>query len=301
MKLFWDKHSSGRKFNLNTFRNTKNHNIFANWSPYERGLTFHNFLINHYVNQNKLEFIKFKQKINNLNIGNPPHILFDEKFYISYDDCLSFEEISFLKKNFKTRKKTNIIEIGPGYGRTVECILKNFDVNQYFLVDYKNILTLTKKYLKKVLNKNLYEKIVFCDFENFNFKKNFFLKNYNIKNFDLFLNSDSFHEIEKDIIKKYLNFFSTICNKFFIKNAIAKYKVQDLVNHLSKKDVPSYNKNLGLRTEIINIFDSKKIKFQSLAYLKSYNPFKNKKKTKVFSMLSKIYPTCMLALFVKVN
>ena len=299
MTLFWDKQSSGLKFNLSTFRNTKEHNLFATWSPYQRGLLYYNFLINYYVNQNKSEFIKFKKTINNLNIGNPPHILFNEKFYISYDDCLSFEEIFFLKKKIQNKKKLKIIEIGPGYGRTVECILKNFNVSHYLLVDYKNILLHTKIYLKKVLDKKFYDKIIFCEFENFNFKKNFFEDNFNLKNFDLFINSDSFHEIEKSIIIKYLNFFSPICNKFFIKNAVAKYRPQDLINHQSKKDIPIYNKKLGLRSEIINIFDSKKIKFQSKMYLKDYNPFKYKKKTKVFSMLSKIYPTCMLALFVK--
>jgi putative sugar O-methyltransferase len=296
VKLFWKKHSSNRNFKLNTFRNTKKHNIFSSWSPYDRGLLFHNFLINYYVNQNKTEFIKFKKNINNLNLGKPPHILLDNKYHISYDDCVSFEEISFLKKNIR-KKKLNIIEIGPGYGRSVEYILKNFDVGKYFLLDYGSILILTKKYLKKVLSKSLYKKIIFCDFEIFNFKKNFFLDKHGLKNFDLFFNSNSFHEIEKKIIKKYLNFFSSICNKFFIKNAMAKYKIQDLVNHLSRKDVPSFNKNLGLCSEVINIFDSKKVNFQSKAYLKKYNPYKSK--AKVFSKLSEVYPSCVLALFVK--
>jgi len=297
MKPFWQNHSSNRKFNLKTFRNTKNHNIFANWNPYLRGLTYYNFLINFYVNQNKKEFIKFKKTINNLNIGNPPCVFYNNKHFISYDDCLSFEEISFLKKYIKKKKNLNIIEIGPGYGRSVECIIKNFNVNKYVLVDYKNILILTKKYLKKVLSNDDYKKIIFCDFENFSFIKNFFLKNYNITSFDLFFNSDSFHEIEKKIIKKYLKYFATICDNFFIKNAIAKYKIQDLVLHLSKKNVPKFNLNLGLNSEIINIFDNRKIKFQSNKYLKRYNPFNHT--AKVYSKLSEIYPTTLLALFRK--
>ena len=302
MKLFWDNYSSDRKFNLDVFRDTKTHNIwFANWSPYQRGLTFYNFLINYYVNQNKLPFIKFKKNLNNLNIGNPPHIFFNEKFYISYDDCVSFEEIFFLKKYIKTKKKINVIEIGPGYGRTVECVLKNFNVNQYFCIDYKNVLTLTKRYLKKVLRKNLFNKIIFCEFENFNFKKNFFINNYNVGQFDLLINSNSFHEIEPNVVKKYLNFFNSVCDNFFIKNAIAKYKPKDLIDHLSKKGVPKYNKKLGLCFETINIFDSEKIKIQSQKYLKRYNPFKYNKNNKVYSMLSDIYPSCMLALFVKKN
>lgn len=86
-----DKKSSNRKFSINNFRNSKNHNIFANWSPYQRGLVYYNFLINYYVNQNKSEFIKFKKNLNNDNIGNSPDLFLNEKYYITYDDCLSFE------------------------------------------------------------------------------------------------------------------------------------------------------------------------------------------------------------------
>ncbi len=72
--MFWDKKSSNRKFSINNFRNSKNHNIFANWSPYQRDLVYYNFLINNYVNQNKSEFIKFKKNLNNDNIDNSPHL-----------------------------------------------------------------------------------------------------------------------------------------------------------------------------------------------------------------------------------
>ena len=117
----------------------------------------------------------------------------------------------------------------------------------------------------------------------------------------MLINSDSFHEIEPNVVNKYLNFFNPICDNFFIKNAIAKYKPKDLIDHLSKKGVPKFNKKLGLCFETINIFDSKKIKIQSQKYLKKYNPFKYNKNIKVYSMLAEIYPSCMLALFVNKN
>tara|TARA_A100001015_G_C14944746_1_gene694139 strand:- start:283 stop:1182 length:900 start_codon:yes stop_codon:yes gene_type:complete len=296
MKLFWEKYSFNRKYNLNTFRNTKNHNIFANWNPYTRGLTYHNFLINFYVNLNKKKFINFKKKINNLNIGNAPCILYDNKYHISYDDCVSFEEIKFLKKNFNVNKKLNIIEVGPGYGRSVEYLIKNYKVNKYVIIDYKNILSLTRKYLRKTLAYRDYKKIIFCNFEDFQFKKDFFKKKYIVEKFDLFINSDSFHEIEKIIIKKYLRYFSSICEVFFIKNAIAKYKIKDLVNHLSYQNIPKFNKNLGLNNEIINIFDNNKIQIQIQRYLKRYNPYK--KKVNVVYQLSEIYPSTILSLYI---
>lgn len=297
MSLFWEKQSNNRKFDLKTFRNTKNHNIFASWSPYTRGLTFHNFLINYYVNNNKKKFLKFKKSINNLNIGNPPSILYENRFNVTYDDCVSFEELNFLSNIFKNKKLDFIIEVGPGYGRMAETIIKNFKVQKYFVIDYKNILILTKKYLSKVLEKKDFKKIIFLNFENFLFKKDFFKKEYNIKKFDLFFNSDSFHEIEKKIIKKYLNYFSTISNYFFIKNAVGKYKPKDLINHLTNIEVPKNIKTLGLCNEEINIFDKKKLIDQSKKFLIRYNPYKNSKK--IDSKFSEIYQSTLLSIFKK--
>lgn len=297
MSLFWEKQSSNRKFDLKTFRNTKNHNIFASWSPYTRGLTFHNFLINYYVNNNKKKFLKFKKSINNLNIGNPPSIFYENKFNVTYDDCVSFEELNFLSNIFKNKKLNFIMEVGPGYGRMAETIIKNFKVQKYFVIDYKNILILTKKYLLRVLKKKDFKKIIFLNFENFLFKKDFFKNEYNIKKFDLFFNSDSFHEIEKKIIKKYLNYFSTISNNFFIKNAVGKYKPKDLIDHLTNSKVPKNIKTLGLCNEEINIFDKKKLIDQSKKFLIRYDPYKNSKK--IDSKFSEIYQSTLLSIFKK--
>ena len=164
-----------KKFNLGSFRNTKNNNIFSTWSPYSRGLTFYTFLINYFVEKNKVKFIKFKKKINNKNIGNPPKIILNNKLNITYDDCLSFEEIIFLKKFLKTKKELHILEVGPGYGRSAEAILKNFNIKKYFVIDYKKILPLTKNYLKNVLSEKYFNKIVFIEFEKFDFKRNFLI------------------------------------------------------------------------------------------------------------------------------
>ena len=59
---FWFKYSKNRKFYLNSFRNTKQNNIFTTWSPYSRGLTFYAFLVNYFVKNNEVDFINFKKK-----------------------------------------------------------------------------------------------------------------------------------------------------------------------------------------------------------------------------------------------
>ena len=63
---------------------------------------------------------------------------------ITFDDCWSVEELFFLKD--KIRKNFNILEIGPGYGRTAHAIINFFDIKSYFMIDLKLTLKLTKKY-----------------------------------------------------------------------------------------------------------------------------------------------------------
>ena len=297
-QLFWKKHSKKRNWKLNSFRNTKQHNIFANWNPYSRGLTFHNLLIFQYIKKNLKNFILFKKKINNLNLGNPPGIKLNSKYFVSIDDCLSFEEMLFLNKslnkNFIAKEKI-ILEIGAGYGRTAEMIINHFHVKTYFIIDYGNILKLTKKYLKTVLNKRKFNKIIFIDFEKFNFQKNFF----KIKKIDLVINIDSFHEIEIKIIKKYLNYFKNISKGFYIKNAVNKYKPRDMIHHEDTSRPPKYNLKLGMNKKTINIFDAKELELSRKKYIKNYNPFK--KKFRVKTQFSDIYNFYLHCIFIKKN
>ena len=281
--MFWDKLIKNRDFTLSNFRNTKKHNIFANWNPYKRGLTYHNYLIYNFINSfSKKKFLKFHRKLGNTNIGNPPGIIFDKR-KITFDDCWSVEELFFLKD--KIIKNFNILEIGPGYGRTAHAIINSFDIKSYFMIDLKLTLKLTKKYLKKVLSKENFKKIKFICFEDFNFNQNKFNKitsyilgkKNKFKKFDLILNIDSFGEMEPFLIKKYLNFFENLTKNFYFKNTIAKYKPCDLIDHINgKKKPPAYNLKLNLQKDIINVFDDDKIKKYSYKTVMMYNP--NQKK-----------------------
>ena len=116
-----------------------------------------------------------------------------------------------------------------------------------------------------------------------------------IGQFDLFINSDSFHEIEPKIIHAYLNYFKDLASSFYIKNAIGKYRPTDLINHLSKKSIPKFNLKLGLIKDKINLFDNKLVKLQIKKYNNKYNP--DKKNFKAFYEHSEIYPITLHSLF----
>ena len=305
--MYWDKLLKNKKFNLSDFRNTRKNNIFANWNPYKRGLTYHNYLIYNFINLfPKKEFLKFHKRLGNTNIGNPPGIMFSKR-KVTFDDCWSVEELFFLKD--KIRKNSNILEIGPGYGRTAHAIINSFDIKVYFVIDLKLTLKLTKKYLKKVLSKKNFEKVKFICFEDFDFNQNKFDKmiSYSLekknkfKKFDLILNIDSFGEMEPFLIKRYLNFFENLTKNFYFKNTVAKYKPCDLVDHLNGKKIPpAYNLKLNLQKNVINVFDDVKIKKYSYKAATLYNP--NRKKFNFILKTSQLINYyCQFFYFLKKN
>jgi len=305
--VYWDKLLKNKKFNLSDFRNTRKNNIFANWNPYKRGLTYHNYLIYNFINLfPKKEFLKFHKRLGNTNIGNPPSIMFSKR-KVTFDDCWSVEELFFLKD--KIRKNSNILEIGPGYGRTAHAIINSFDIKVYFVIDLKLTLKLTKKYLKKVLSKKNFEKVKFICFEDFDFNQNKFDKmiSYSLekknkfKKFDLILNIDSFGEMEPFLIKRYLNFFENLTKNFYFKNTVAKYKPCDLVDHLNGKKIPpAYNLKLNLQKNVINVFDDVKIKKYSYKAATLYNP--NRKKFNFILKTSQLINYyCQFFYFLKKN
>ena len=276
--MFWNKLLKNRKYNLNNFRNTEKHNIFANWSPYKRGLSFHNYLIYNFIKLfPEKKIINLHKKLKKTNLGNPPGILFKKRF-ITIDDCWTLEELMFLEKIIK--KNYTILEIGAGYGRTAQGILNTFKLNKYFIIDLDINLQLAKRYLKKVLDKNKFNKIIFIPFENFNFEKFEFknmlkryIKSKKNKNIDLTINIDSFGEMKPRLIKQYMNFLKNVSNSFYFKNTVAKYKPRDLIHHLSKNNKPpKYNMELNFQKKIINVFDDDQIKKYTKICNKNYNP-----------------------------
>ena len=272
--MFWDKLIRNRKFNLNNFRNTKKHNIFSNWSPYKRGLTFHNYLIYNFLKTiPKLQLSRILKKLGNTELGNPPGITYNNK-KVTFDDCWTIEELIFL--NNKIKKNSNILEIGAGYGRSAQGILNNFKIKNYYIIDLKLTLKLSQKYLKKVLSKKNFEKISFFTFEDFNFDPNKIFKK-EFDTFDLTINIDSLGEMPPSLIKKYLSFFKKFSKNFYSKNSVAKYRPKDLINHLKySKKPPSYNLKLNLQKDIINIFDDQEIKKCTKKAIDNFNPDKNK-------------------------
>ena len=147
----------------------------------------------------------FLSKIQNKDIGNPTNITYKGSL-LNIDYLLSAEEILFLFKELREVK--SILEIGPGFGRLFYSILQYFEnIDNYYIVDLKFMLSFQKKYLSKVLTKKSMKRLFSCHLK----------RSQKISDIDLTINIDSFQEIKPEVVKDYMDFISLNSKYFYSK------------------------------------------------------------------------------------
>jgi putative sugar O-methyltransferase len=225
----WERYDLRKKLyiksNLFNFRNNK----------LSDGLDDQNLLKSIKKNYRKLiKITKKKFLIKNLlnkNIGNLKNFETYEGKILDFGQLFFIYWLYLLKQNIK---KTNFIcEIGSGYGGFAEKILRNYPGSKYLIIDLPEANFLSSYFLSKNFpNKNIllaYEKkreiIYKSDFDKYDiiiippwFKVR------GIK-FDLFINTRSMMEMDKDIIFKYFEFIqNNISDKGYFFNVNRYFK-----------------------------------------------------------------------------
>jgi hypothetical protein len=177
----------------------------------------------------------------------------------------SIFELSFILKNLQLGG-ASILEIGAGYGRTCHAIISNRDIKSYYIIDLENCLQLSRRYLKKVLPEKNYRKISFIRETN--------LATLADTRFDLCINIDSFAEMNKDVVGKYLSFIKQRCNFLYVKNPVGKYFDKSLDDHSQGNQVVELALNQGVLKDVIDIHNNVEVKKQTEKFLKAYSPGK---------------------------
>jgi putative sugar O-methyltransferase len=214
-----------QKSNLCNFRNNK----------LSEGLDDQNTIQNIKIFYFKLKKkIKEKFIIKNLseqNVGNLKNFFTYKRKILDFSQLFFIYWLFLLKKNIK---KLNLIcEIGAGYGGFAEKILRNYPDSKYLIIDLPEANFLSSYFLSKNFpNKKIllaYKKkgeiIYKSDFNKYDiiiippwFKVN------GIK-FDLFINTRSMMEMDKEIIFKYFQFIqSNISKKGYFFNVNRYFK-----------------------------------------------------------------------------
>ncbi|ADG94203.1 conserved hypothetical protein [Arcobacter nitrofigilis DSM 7299] len=211
------------------------------------------------LSDNEVEKIK---KVKNRNFGQPFCIQYNDED-IDLDYLQAVYEISFLDNSINLNDK-KILEIGAGYGRTAHTILSNFDIKSYTIIDLKDTMAISQRYLKKVLPSDKFAKINFVSVD--------ILDGYEIGVHDLAINIDSFAEMHEAVVYNYLSLIDKSVQYFYTKNPVGKYLDKSLDNHTQGKKIIEQALQNGILKSILNIDSNLDINKHSLNFVKEYKP-----------------------------
>ena len=207
-------------------------------------------LYKYLLKKDQFDNLKSLEK-NDFFINNCPNLKIDN-LTITQDKLNSLMEFIQIKKLIiEENIKLNILEIGAGSGRTTETIIRlDKRINKYVIADfppalYINFLRIkhTFKDLKMKLCINVESK---NDFKNLIDENDvLFILPHQInyfedKFFDISLAIDCLHEMDKKIIKKYMEIFNVKSNYLYFKVWEETYVPHDFNNYLNSNSKEDY-------------------------------------------------------------
>jgi len=164
--------------------------------------------------------------VSDSNLGNPFGFYKDKKFYtVSFLNELM--KINYIKNNTNFNEINSIVEVGAGTGLLASVFLQLKKSLKYIIIEIPPALYITQSYLEALGYKTLgYKDVV--NLKNLN---DVDLNNYQViclpswkidllkgSKFDLFINVESFQEMEPELVENYLKKISPQISKYIYLN-----------------------------------------------------------------------------------
>jgi hypothetical protein len=157
-----------------------------------------------------------------------------------------------------------VLEIGAGYGRTAHAMLASHPIGSYTIIDLPSGLELSRRYLKTVLPKKDFSKLIFVP--------NTGVRSIQGEKYDLCINIDSFAEMEKGTVRAYLELIDSQCHALYVQNPVGKYKNEHRVAQKREPKRARFAMESGLLRDVIDIDDSRSVRAQVKKFLHAYRP-----------------------------
>ena len=266
--LVKDKFAKVDESFLSNFREPGNaNNRLAAWDPFDNSMRFFKFLFFHQIQTKDKSFFANYAKIGSTSLGNPVTLKSPSGEEINLDHFFSIEEYTFLSANLNLDKIYHVVEIGAGFGRTAQALIKLVrNIEKYTIVDIPEVLSLSLSYLEKVLSKEEFAKLEFVDALSLEKDRHSF------NSVDLVVNIDSFQEMPPETIRYYFERVINNSQFFYSKNVVGKYRPESVglydVNEEQLLDVFS----LGLSTDVIDIFNEGELIKARQNHVEQYRP-----------------------------
>ena len=232
-------------------------------NPKRLGFFYYKMLLMNIAQNLSKKELGLLKRIKKRNVGNPTTVKVSN-VEVDFDYFQSLKEFLFLKEKIK-KKIFNIIEIGAGYGRTCHAFLSlNNDLKKYLIIDFPEMLSLSSRYLKRVLDNKNFKKVSFID-ANQNLDN---ITELNLKNC-LTININSFNEMSDNAFNIYIELINGIGGFFYTKNPVAKFNDPEITTNIKRKRIAL---NTGQIKKIINIFNEKELNKAKRNYVQTYLP-----------------------------
>jgi putative sugar O-methyltransferase len=244
-------------------------NRLAAWDPYDKSMRFFKFLFFNQIKTKNKSFFSNYKKIGSTSLGNPVTLKGPSGEEINLDHFFSIEEYDFLSANLNFDQIQHVVEIGAGFGRTAQALIKLVgNIRKYTIVDIPEVLSLSLGYLEKVLSKEEFAKLEFVNA--LSLTENY----HDFHQVDLVINIDSFQEMPQETIKYYFELAINNSQFFYSKNTVGKYRPESIglydINEEQLLDVFA----LGLSTDVINIFNEEELVRARKKHVEQYRPSK---------------------------
>ncbi len=268
--LAQDKFSNIDESFLAHFREPGNaNNRLAAWDPFDRTMRYFKFLFFHQIQTKDDLFFTNYAKIGATSLGNPVMLRAPSGIEVNLDHFFSIEEYTFLNSHLCFAEIAHVVEIGAGFGRTAQALIKLAgNIEKYTIIDIPEVLSLSSKYLEKVLSNNEFAKLEFVD------ALSITRDNRSFNAIDLAVNIDSFQEMPPETVRHYLDTIISNSKYFYSKNAVGKYTPESVGLYDIKKEQLQDVFALGLSTDVIDIFDPEALVKAREKHVEHYTPSK---------------------------
>lgn len=245
-------------------RNDKAFN-FATWAPSRFGVYYLKTMLTLMARALPEADLQLLDQVHNRTYGDPIFVRVKGR-EICLDYLQALHEAKYVGDVGRNVKR--MVEIGAGYGRTCHTLLSlNPNVEEYVIIDLPGCLNLSRRYLKQVLEPQVYAKIKFV---------------LNTECLDYFneaptvptlaLNCDSLGEMDKNVSRAYLDLIAQHADYFYSCNPIAKYDPICFEERDVNPEIIKDALSAGLLTSVIDVFDDDVVECHVDTYLEVMKP-----------------------------
>ncbi|MBL9140705.1 MAG: putative sugar O-methyltransferase [Phycisphaerae bacterium] len=233
----------GRQVDLATFRRpgAAVNSRLASWDPGHRShMFFKHMLLNTAASESDL-FYECFDRLGDTSMGDPLTIECRGR-RIDLDYLLAAQEAALLRA--AGVKLASVAEVGAGFGRTCHALVRNFALDRYTIVDLPETLAISSRYLKAVLTP--------AEFDRVQFVAN--TDAANVAESDLWVNIDSFAEMEPGVVRAYQAQVAAKGRWFYCRNPVCKYTPEMIGAAGVSKSAMEAALQSGLCREVADIY-----------------------------------------------